>query len=152
MASQATYLIGIIKTALRTSAVATAAGADPTTWALTENLGGRVFYGTVGMINGLNRGRLPAVTFSVDSQSFHHEAVDGGGEVDHKIEVTALSCKFDWQLSMQQTSDILDAAYIAIRAISGDHCRFGEGQQMGEYVPNPLGGARTLTMTIRTAF
>lgn len=76
MATSATVLYARVVAALRTNAVASAAGVGNGVWSSSSTP--RVFQELQGYLGGRNRGRLPFIEFDIDSQNYNKDHFQGG--------------------------------------------------------------------------
>jgi len=151
MATEVVVIRDAVRTALKTSAVATAAGVSASTWAETPANGGHVFDGEVGFLGARNRGRLPFLEFWVEGFTGTRASFGGGGYSDGTVVVRAHVGGADQADAEELAADILAAARDAVRAIADNFGQVGD-DSFGRIELGPWGHQMDLRLTLEHAY
>lgn len=138
-----------IYAALRTAAVATAAGIAAGTWADTTI--SRVFKGNGPYLGARNRGRLPFMEFYLDAQPFTQEHPQGGTVVT-TVKVVAHVGGRDLEAASDLAAAMLGFGMAAIRSEAVDNYTAMGDDQIGALEPGPWGHMRVASMTFEHTY
>lgn len=144
-----TVLSARIFAALRTSAVANAAGVAAGTWSDTTIP--HVFKGSGPYIGGRNRGRLPFIEFWIESQPFAAEHFQGGTVIT-TVRIVAHVGGRDLETANDLADAMLAFGIAAIRSEAVDNYTAMGDDQIAALEAGPWGHMRQATMTFEHTF
>ncbi len=150
MATGYDHLVARVEAQLLSSAVATAAGYDPTKWALST--APHVFQGLAGSIGGRNRGRLPFIEFAIERSDFDLLSAEGGtltSIIRVRVHVSGRTADAASSLSI----NILLACLAALRSLATDnYMSAGAHDDIGAIALGPFGHTRDATLTVEHTY
>jgi len=135
--------------AVRTSAVASAAGISSGVWSSSTTP--RVFSGEAGYIGGRNRGRLPFVEVAFAGQTFDN-LVDTGGTMTTSVRIIAHGTGRDPQTAEELLHGILATSLAEIRDLGGDHYQRMGTDLIEAIQPGPFGWQMEAKMEIEHSY